>query len=196
MLKKEIIWREILENAISKKKYLFTQKELAEKFGFSFSTVFNALSVPRAQGAVLVSGRSFSVTDMEKLLYIWATKRNLAGDIIYETHVPMNAKEMEGLAPAGCVFGGYSSYMEAHKDAPAEYDSVYFYADPSLVPEFRKRFPKEKGRPNLFVLKKDPFLELYGNRTTPDTQTFADLWNTRDWYAKDFLSALKAKMFV
>ena len=34
MTKKEIIWREILFQAIEKKKIEFTKKELAQKYGF------------------------------------------------------------------------------------------------------------------------------------------------------------------
>jgi hypothetical protein len=52
MTKKEIIWREILFQAIENKKFEFTQKELAQKYRFSLSTVFNALKVPREAGAV------------------------------------------------------------------------------------------------------------------------------------------------
>jgi len=70
MLKKEIIWREILNQAIENKKLDFTQKELAAKFNFSLSTVFNALKIPRIQGAIRVTGRNFEIIDIEKFLYI------------------------------------------------------------------------------------------------------------------------------
>mgnify|MGYP003395742825 FL=1 len=53
MTKKEIIWREILNQAIENKKIEFTQKELAQKYGFSLSTIFNALRVPRSANAVV-----------------------------------------------------------------------------------------------------------------------------------------------
>jgi len=46
MKKIEIIWRELLFQAIEKKTRRFTQKELAKKFGFSTSTVFQALKTP------------------------------------------------------------------------------------------------------------------------------------------------------
>ena len=52
MTKKEIIWREILFQAIENKKIEFTQKELAQKYGFSLSTVFNALKIPRSVSAI------------------------------------------------------------------------------------------------------------------------------------------------
>jgi hypothetical protein len=50
MTKKEIIWREILFQAIKNRKFEFTQKKLAQKYRFSLSTVFNALKVPKEAG--------------------------------------------------------------------------------------------------------------------------------------------------
>lgn len=193
MKKKEILWREILHQAVENKKLEFTQKELAEKFSISTSTVFNALKIPRVSGAVEVSGRNFVVRDIEKFLYLWATQRNVNREIIYETHFPAEPKKTEGFMPAGVVFAGYSAYAQKYQDAPADYDKVYVYADPKLLEEIKKRFPKKKGYVNLFALKVDPELSKFGTMT-PDVQTFVDLWNFKDWYAKEFLRALKEKM--
>ncbi len=195
MSKKELVWREILFQSIEKKKLEFTQKELAEKFGFSLSTIFNALKIPRQRGAIKVTGRNFSVIDAEKFLYIWATQRNLKKEIIYKTHVPENAQKIEGRMPAEIIFGGPSAYALKYKDAPADYAKVYIYASEKNLKEIKKRFPEKKGEANLFVLESDPYLEKFGN-IAPDIQTFADLWNMQDWYAKDFLNALKNKLFI
>ena len=195
MTKKEIIWRQILFDVIERKNTVFRQKDLAEKFGFSLSTVFNALKTPRAAGAVEVMGRGFRVTDAEKLLYLWATQRNLEKEIIYKTFVPESASKTEGRMPAEAIFGGYSAYIMKYKDAPAEYAKTYVYASEDDLKEIKKRFPKEKGDPNFFVLKKDLELAKFG-KLTPDVQTFVDLWNMKDWYAKDFLNALKNKIIV
>jgi len=195
MTKKELIWREILFQAIEKKKFEFTQKGLAEKFGFSLSTVFNALKIPRDSGAIKVTGRNFSVADAEKFLYIWATQRNLEKEIIYKTYVSEPVQKIEGRMPAGIIFAGSSAYVLKYKDAPADYAKVYIYADENSLVEIAKRFPKNKGEENLFVLKGDEYLAKFGN-FTPDVQTFADLWNMKDWYAKDFLNALKNKLFL
>ncbi|MCX6763669.1 MAG: hypothetical protein NTZ97_02970 [Candidatus Moranbacteria bacterium] len=194
MTKKELIWREILFQAIEKKKWEFTQKELAEKFGFSLSTIFNALKIPRLSGAIKVTGRNFSVIDAEKFLYIWATQRNLQKEIIYATNISEDMGKIEGRMPDGIIFGGYSAYIARYKDAPADYSKVYIYAEPEKLAEIKKRFPPEKGEANLFVLKSDPQLEKFG-KITPDIQLFADFWNMGDWYAKDFLNALKNKLF-
>lgn len=180
--------------AIEKKKWEFTQKELAEKFGFSLSTIFNALKIPRLSGAIKVTGRNFSVIDAEKFLYIWATQRNLQKEIIYATNISEDMGKIEGRMPDGIIFGGYSAYIARYKDAPADYSKVYIYAEPEKLAEIKKRFPPEKGEANLFVLKSDPQLEKFG-KITPDIQLFADFWNMGDWYAKDFLNALKNKLF-
>jgi hypothetical protein len=195
MTKKELIWREILFQAIENKKFEFTQKYLAEKFGFSLSTVFNALKVPRESGAIKVTGRNFSVIDAEKFLYIWATQRNLEKEIIFKTCVPVPVSKIEGRMPAEIIFGGPSAYVLRYKNAPADYAKVYTYAKEAGLEEIKKRFPQTKGEANLFVLKSDPLLLQFGN-ITPAVQIFADLWNMKDWYAKDFLNALKNKLFL
>lgn len=195
MSKKEILWREILFQATRKKKFEFTQKELSGKFGISTSTVFNALKIPRESGAVEVTGRNFVVRDVEKFLYLWATQRNIGRETIYQTNVPTGVREIEGKMPAGIIFAAYSAYAKKYNDAPADYDKVYVYEDTKGLDEIKKRFPPAKGRANLFILKSDPLLKEYGG-TTSDVQTFSDIWNLSDWYAKDFLEALKGKILV
>lgn len=192
MLKKEIIWREILNQFFENKIHRFTQKELAVKFSFSLSTVFNALRVPRESGAIEVKARYFEMRDAEKFLNIWATFRNIKKDFIYKTHVDMGVKEIEGIVPPGSVFAAYSAYLKQFNEAPADYDKVYIYSRNS--DEIKKRFPPQKGYENLLVLKPDKFLVDY-EAVTPLPQLYVDLWNLPEWYAKDFLEALKKKLF-
>ena len=190
MTKKEIIWREILYQCIEGKNRQFTQKDLAAKFGFSLSTVFNALKSPRQIGAIKVSGRNFQVVDIEKFLYLWATARNLKKDIIHQARVNEPAQEVEGLMPPSVVYGAYSAYRLKFQEVPADYDRIYVYTGD--LAELKKRFP-EAGRGdyfNLIVLQADPFIKDYGPTTTL-AQTFVDLWNLPEWYAKDFQESLK-----
>jgi len=193
MNKKEQIWRYILQKAIINRQLEFTQKEIADGLKVSLSTVFNALKIPRAQGAAKIGGRGFSLVDAEKLLYLWATQRNLEKEIIYKTNVAASAREIEGNVPDGAIFGTYSAYAHKYGDAPADYDKVYVYADGKTLAEIKKRFPKQKGVPNLFVLKSDSELSRFGG-IAPESQIFCDLWNAKDWYAKDFLKGLKEKI--
>lgn len=193
MLKKEIIWREILFQAIEKKKRQFTQKELAARFGFSLSTVFNALKAVRETGAIEVRGRFFTIINIEKFLTIWATFRNLGKEIIYKTHVDSPALKIEGEMPASAIYTAYSAYRLKFKEAPADYDKIYVYA--KELSEIKKRFPAEKGYENLIVLRADNFLPRYGS-LPPLAQIYVDFWNLKEWQAHDFLKALSKKIIL
>ncbi|MBU4480981.1 hypothetical protein KKH59_01560 [Patescibacteria group bacterium] len=193
MNKKEIIWREILNQTIENKKTEFTQKDLAQKYGYSLSTIFNALKIPQESGAVRKSGRGFKVEDKEKFLYLWATMRRFKKDIIYQTNISKSAREIEADMPPEVIFGCFSAYSKKYKSPPADYDKVYVYADRKTLEELKIRFPKKEGYANLIVLPADPVLQNLG-KITPDVQTFVDLWNLSEWYAKDFLNALKEKI--
>lgn len=192
MLKIETIWRELLYQALEKKNRTFIQKELAAKFAFSTSTVFQALKIPRKMGAVRVSGRFFILEDPEKLLYYWASVRNLEGDIRLSVHVDLPVFELESRMPPDVVFGGFTAAREILKgQVPADYDMVYVYS--TKIEEIGKRVNFGRGRPNLFILKGDQFLDSYGQITT-HAHTFVDLWNMSSWYAKEFADSLKEKI--
>jgi len=192
MTKKEIIWREILFQATENKKFEFTQKELAQKYGFSLSTVFNAIKVPRNTSAI-EGKRGFKMRDVEKFLQLWATFRNLKKDLIYQTNVSKSVQEIEDEMPPGVVFGAFSAFRKKYQPAPADYDKVYVYCAESELKEIKNRFPLQKGYLNLNVLEADPWLKNFG-AITPDCQIFADLWNLAEWYARDYSDALKEKI--
>lgn len=190
MKKIEIIWRELLFQAIEKKNRRFTQKGLAEKFGFSTSTVFQALKTPRKMGAVRVTGRFFVLEDPEKLLYHWASVRDLKKDIIFSGRTNLPVLEMEGRLPPDVIFGGFSAARQM-VGSSADYDKVFIYA--KNADSVKERFKFEKGSENLIVFKTDKFLSSYGQTTTL-AQTFVDLWNSPEWYAKEYVKALKEKI--
>lgn len=192
MFKKEIIWREILFQAIEKKKKQFRQKDLAAKFGFSLSTVFHSLEVLRSTGAIKVGGRFFTIADLEKFLVIWATFRKLEKEIIYKTHVNLPPAKIEGEMPKTAIYTAYSAFRLKFKEAPADYDKIYVYAK-DLV-QIKKRFPPKKGYENLIVLKSDKYLKEHGS-IPPLAQIYVDLWNLKEWYAHDFLNELRKKIF-
>lgn len=193
MKKIEIIWRELLFQAIDKKNRQFTQKALAEKFGFSTSTVFQALQIPRQMGACRVTGRFFILEDPKKLLYHWASVRNLQKEIILRERVNLPIMEVEGLMPADVIFGSFSAARHILGEAAADYDQVWVYVEGSKLQKIKERFDFTKGIPNLFVLESDKFLLSYGQITTL-AQTFVDLWNNPSWQAKDFTKDLETKI--
>lgn len=189
MTKKEIIWRHILNESLTKKKDIFTQKNIAAEFHISTSTVFNALKIPRKIGAVEVTGRFFRIRDSEKLLLLWATQRNLKTDIIYSTHVNNSPQKIEGSMPPDITFAAFSAYKLIHGNPPTDYSIIYIYS--KSIDKVKNRFPPKKGYKNLYVLKPDLYMAA---GATSDSQTFVDLWNIPQWYTKDFLQALKNKM--
>ena len=195
MKKIEMIWREILYQILEKKNNRFIQKDLAARFSFSTSTVFQALLPLRQMGAVRVSGRDFRLEDPEKLLYYWASFRDFSREIIYQTRVSLPMNEIEGRMLPEAVFGGFSAYRFRYSDTPADYDRVVVYLKDkqSLLEEAKQRYPGQKGTTNLLILKADPFLSIYGQLTTI-AQTFVDLWNLPEWYAKEYVKALKEKI--
>jgi hypothetical protein len=196
MNKKEIIWREILYQSIEKNIEQFTQKELAQKFSISLSTTFNALKAPRQLKIIEVTGRNFQIKNKEKLLYLWGTHRNLKKDIVYQTRIEnSSSQKIESLMPPQVIYGFYTAYNQYFSDQPADYDKVYVYALEPEIEKIKKRFPAQKGYSNLIALQADKFLPSYGE-VTPLGQIFADLWNTEEWYAQDFLNALKNKINI
>ncbi len=191
MKKIELIWRDILTEALEKREILFSQKDLAIKFDVSTSTVFHALKIPREIGAVEVTGRNFSLIDFEKLLFFWATQRNLKRDISYSTYSPLPIREIEGLMPKVVIPTAYTSYRWRFNETPADYDKVYFYS--LSLGEVAERFPKNQGtEPNIFILEADQWLNRY-TPTPPLVQLFVDLWNLDQWYAKEFQQALLSR---
>ena len=186
MRQTEIVYREILYQSIENKNKTLTQADLARTLNVSLSTVNAAIKRLEEIGSVEVRLRNFSVLDIKKILYYWASIRNLQRDIVYSTRVEKPVVEIEKLMPNDVIFGAYSAYKFLFKDVPADYSEVYIYGEENL----RERFPENKGVPNLFVLKKDHQIEKYGKKSTI-ASTFVDLWNLKEWYAKEFIKAME-----
>ncbi len=184
----ELVYREILYNAIEKKNRTLTQSSIAKTLGISLSIVNSAVQKLSAIGAVEIKQRLFRVVDVKKILYYWASIRNLQKDIIYSTRVEMPVKEIEKQMPDDVVFGAYSAHKFLFKDVPADYSEVYVYGDETL----QERFPENKGVPNLFILKIDKTINKYG-KTTTTANTFVDLWNLKEWYAKEFIKSMEER---
>lgn len=190
MKKSELVYRELLRGFLEEKKAEFTQLELAGALEISLSTVNNALQPIRSMGAIKVKRRSFEVVNAKKILYYWASVRNLDRDVVYKTRAEATVSEIEKRMPPGVVFAAYTAYKFRFKDVPADYSEVYVYCSEKDLAELAKRFPLNKNpNPNLFVLRKD-----FADNETPIAQMFVDLWNLKEWYARDFLKALEEKL--
>lgn len=189
MKKAELVYRELLYSKVEQGKAVFTQLELAKALGISLSTVNNALRPLRKMGAVNVKRRGFDLVNAKKILYYWASIRNLGKDVIYRTRVESSVLGIEKEMPSFVVFAAYSAYKFRFDDAPADYSEVYAYCDSSSLDVLARRFPPKKNNPNLFVLKKE-----FMDSRMPLAQMFVDLWNIKEWYASDFVKALEERL--
>ncbi len=189
MKKSEIVLRELLYQSIEQKNRVLTQAELARTLKLSLSVVNKIVKLLEKMGAVEIRQRSLHIADIKKILYYWASIRNLPKDVIYSTRVELPVKEIEKQMPDNIVFGAYTAYKFLFKDVSADYSEVYVYGDETL----KERFPPEKGPHNFFVLKKDELIDKYG-KTTSIANTFVDLWNLKEWYAKEFLKSMEEKL--
>ncbi len=187
----EQIHREILYQAIEKKQLTQTQLGLSLRLKTSISVVNYAIKPLREMGAIAGMPRGFRITDTEKILYYWASIRSLQKDIIYSTRAEAPVSDIENSMPNDIVFSAYTAYKHTFKDAPADYSEIYIYSKD--LSEIKNRFPPSKNTPNIFVLKADKNIEKYG-KTTTIANTFVDLWNIKEWYAKDYIKAIKEKL--
>lgn len=186
MKKIELVYRMILEEAIEKRNKKMTQAEIAKALQISLSTVNLAIKHLEKMNAVRIKNRNFEIVNAKKILLYWASIRNLEKDIIYKTRIDKNVVEIEKNMPQNVIYGGYSAYKFMFKDMPADYSEVYVYSN--NVEEIKKRFKENKNEGNLYVLKKE-----FENMTK--AQVFVDLWNMKEWYAKDFLKEMEEKLF-
>lgn len=176
---------------IEQKNQYFSITELSEKFKLSTSVVSHALVPLRGLGIIQVGKVKSKVIDTERLLFFWATRRNITKDIIYKTYSSLPVMEREASLPSGVYPTAYSYCRLFLKDVAADYSNIYFYSKD--LKEIQQRFPPDdKNFPNLFILKADQCLTLY--KIVPIAQVFADLWNLQEWYAKDFSDLVLAKI--
>lgn len=191
MKKIETVWHYLLLCALTDGVFRHTQQDLAKRFGFSLSTVNHALANPTAIGAIRKESKFFVLADLFKLLYYWASVRNLKRKIIYQTCVNGNMQQIEGLTLPTSIFACYSAGKMILGEAPADYATVYVYDETKNLTRIQERFPPNGKKPaNVYVLEKTKPMDTYGQVTTLPL-TFVDIWNLSDWYAKDFTNALE-----
>ena len=196
MKKTESVYREILYGIIEKKETSFTQLGLSKKLSVSLSIVNLAVKKLESFGAVKIMQRSFKVLDIRKIIFFWASIRNLWKDVLFKIRVEAPVREIERIMP-DIIFTAYSAYKLKFKDVPADYSEVYIYADNEETEEIKKRLAKFKTsekNPNLFILKKDQALSSC--KSIPNAQLFVDLWNLKEWYSKEFINALEKRIGI
>ncbi|MBI4210993.1 MAG: winged helix-turn-helix domain-containing protein [Candidatus Diapherotrites archaeon] len=169
-----------------------TQKGIAEKLGISLSTVNNAIAPLARIGAIEKRKFGMRIVDKEKALTYFASIRNIPRDVAYSTRADGTISGIEKLMPSGVVYTAFSAYRLRFNEAPADYSEVYVYAGESELSELKKRFPQKEGPANLIAIKMEETIKQ--EKIAPNELMFADLWNLKEWYAKEFLKALRQKM--
>lgn len=196
MNKAEQVYREILYCALEKKKFTMTQLELSKRLSISISTVSHSLKALKKMGAINIHPMNFEIVNPKKILYYWAGIRNIQKDIIFEARIDRNVTEIEKSMPQDIIYAAYSAYKFKFRDIPADYSEVYIYSDEKTLNELKKRLNIKKANTNisnLFVLKKDENMDKYP-KTMTIANIFVDLWNIKEWYARDFLKALEKEI--
>ena len=164
----------------------FTITELAKKYALSTSVVNHALIPLRNLNIVKINKTSSKIVDWERLLFFWATRRNLKKEIIYSTFSPLPVYDLEGLMPPDVIPTAFTAFRYLLNKTPADYNHIYFYS--SNFEKIIKRFPKNYRPSNIFILKPDLYLLKF--KKLGLSQLFVDLWNLPEWYAKDFQEAV------
>ena len=194
----EEVYREILFNAMEKKEKIFTQSEMSKKLGVSLSIVNAAIRKLNSIGAIKIHPRNFQVLDIKKIIYLWASIRNLDRDVVFQARIDAPVREIERILP-DIFYTAYTAYKLRFEDVPADYSELYVYGSEDELELIKKRISgfnvSENSRnPNFFVFKKDPSMNLY--KKIPLAQIFVDLWNLKEWYAKEFINSMEGKLEI
>ncbi|PIV09088.1 hypothetical protein COS51_05000 [Candidatus Roizmanbacteria bacterium CG03_land_8_20_14_0_80_36_21] len=128
MLKIEYIWRELLYRSIEESRPDFTITELSKIFNLSTSVVSHALKPLKELGIVKINKKNSKILDAERLLFFWATRRNLKKELIYSTYNPLPVQEREASMPSKVIPTAYSAFRMYFGNPPADYENIYFYA--------------------------------------------------------------------
>jgi len=183
----EAVWRHLLVAALDQGDRRSSITRLSGELGFSVSTIHQALERPRSIGAIRGGFDGLRVIDPKRLQLLWAARRDLLADIVYETRVAMSMADIEARLPLSAIPTAYTALVRLEgKNLIADYEQVVAYG---LANEVRRRFPPKKGKANLVVLDPDPLLALYGV-VAPRCQIYADLFNLPSWQAQRFLGAM------
>lgn len=185
----EAVWRHLLVAALDRGERRSSITRLGGELGFPVSTIHQALERPRSIGAIKAGFDGVRVLDPKRLQVLWAARRDLSADVVYQTRVAMPVEDIEGRLPLSAIPTAFTAYVRFQgRNVVADYDEVVVYGS---AHEVRRRFPpKRKGNANLIVLDPDPLLPRYGV-VAPRCQIYTDLFNLPSWQAQRFLQAIE-----
>src|SRR5712691_10356389 len=135
----EAVWRHLLVGAFDRGIRRSSLTQLSAELDLPVSTIHKALERPRAIGAVRGSASGLRVLDPKRLQLLWAALRDLNGDIVYATKVPMTVNEIEARLPISAIPTAYTAFVQHEgRNLVADYEQVIVYAEAN---EVRRRFP-------------------------------------------------------
>jgi len=195
MKKYERIYREILIGVLNKKER-FSQLELSKKCYVSIGLVNKTLKKLKEIGAVEIFPMQFRVLDTSKIIFDWATKRNINKEISEKYFIDMKTTEIEKSLPF--ILTAYPAWRLLNKSVPFEYSKVYAYVsedEKELLKTWLKDKPVKKGRENLFfIFTNDKHLiENSKKKIAPIPQIFVDLYGLSEFESKYFIKDILEK---
>jgi len=195
MLKKERIYRELLW--LAERERWTTQRALSKACGVSLNLVSSVTRELRRIGALEVYPMRLHIIHPAKILYAWASQRNLERDITIKRAVGLPVHEIEKNMPGNVVFTAFSGWRLKVGSAPFDYNRVYVYAPPAareLIERLLNMLPRTRGDANLFVMVvDDPHLFARSeHQVAPVAQIFVDIYAmsstpTTDAFLRDIL---------
>jgi hypothetical protein len=192
--KNERILREILYRVYELGENFATQTEIADSCGVSLDLVNQVVTRLSEFGGVQIQTKGVYIINPKKILFYWATRRNLRRDIVYSTRCHDPPQKIESRLSADFIFTCYSGYRLKFGTSPS-YDEVYAYGKPEAA---RALFPESPGkRPNLFIIKEDEHLRKRSRgRSVTLAQMYVDLWQLGTPAADEILAAMEKKLDV
>lgn len=195
MKKYERVYREILISLLDKKER-FSQLELSKKCYVSLGLVNKVLKRLKEIGAVEIFPMQFRVLDASKILFDWATKRNINKDVEEKYSIDMETKEIEKSLPF--ILTAYSGWRLLSKSVPFEYNQVYVYVPEGQKDLFRiwlKDKPLTKGKENVFVIFTFDrhLIENSKKKIAPIPQIFVDIYSLAGIESKYFIKDILEK---
>ncbi|MBN1377286.1 winged helix-turn-helix domain-containing protein [Candidatus Woesearchaeota archaeon] len=190
MKKEDRLIIELIEK-YRKKQRSFTQLQLSsdKELNISIGMVNKIINKLEKIGIIRLKQRSFEIIDIAKLINYLCVKRELNKDIFESFYVDLPVKKIENSMPNNITYTAYSAYRLSFDESPADYSEIYVYSSESLKKRFSKHI-KNINKNNVFVLKKNFEME----KIAPVSLIYADLWNLKEWYAKEFLSSLRKRL--
>lgn len=195
MKKYERIYREILTEMLNKKER-FKQLELSKKCHISIGLVNKTIKRLKEINAVETFPMEFRIIDASRILFDWATRRNIRKEISEKYYVDMKTKDIENSLPF--ILTAYSAWRSLNKNIPFDYNKVYAYIPTSQKELFKiwlKDKPIKRGRENLFVIftEDEHLIEISKKKIAPIPQIFVDLYSLSELESKYFITDMLEK---